>query len=211
MEHRWLTLDMMASLLRVSPSYVKTLTKEGFLVTIGKADRTRWLDPGPAYAEKLRLAAVMHGDRMHVPPDICEIALLSLREVSVLCGWTLAYARWYMKTHKDIPRFNINPRLSLYSIKTVREILWRRQGRLHCKQRSPFLIQELIDWVKAEHEKELQDIPTDAEYAADDKMMRKLMKIVEKDARDQASAKNDLATKIELAKRIVQILESAKQ
>jgi hypothetical protein len=210
MEKRWLTLDMIASTLRLPASYIKELTKQRYLVTIGSLDKRRWLDPTPEYAEKLRLAAILHDGHMHVPPDINEIALLSLREVAELCGWSVNYARNYMKRYPEIPRFRVNSQLHLYSITTVREILWRRQGRKLSKQRSPFLIAELVAWVKARHEAELQDLPTDAEYAEDDAMMRKLELIVRRSEKDQIASKHDFASKVELARKVVQILENAK-
>lgn len=209
MEQRWLTLDALATKLRLPATYIKELTKQHYLVSIGVADKKRWLDPTPEYAEKLRLAAIIHGDQMHVPPDISEIALLTLREVAELCGWKLGYARLYMKKNKEIPRFKVNSQLHLYSIVTVREILWRRQGRRHSKQRSPFLITELVEWVRKQHEEETADTITDAQYAADDKVMRKLEAIVRRSEKDQISGKHDFASKVELARKIVQILESA--
>jgi hypothetical protein len=208
-EQRWLTLDMLSSILRLPKPYIKELTRQGFLVTIGKHELKRWLDPTPEYQEKLRLAAVIQGRVQFVPPDISEIALLSLREVAELCGWTLSYARIYVKRN-PVPRFKVNPRLDLYSIRTVREILWRRQGRKLSKQRSPFLIQELIEFVQREHARESADIPTDAEYAADEKIQRKLEAIVRRSEKDQEVAKEDFASKVELARKIAQILDSAK-
>lgn len=209
MEQTWLTLDQISYKLRLSKSYIKTLTGQKFLVTIGTADKKRWLDPTPEYAEKLRLGAILHNDAQHVPPDIAEIALLTLREVAVLCGWTLRYAQLYMQRH-NTPRFRVNSQLSLYSIMTVREILWRRQGHKAAHQRSPFLIEEIVRFVQNEHAEATRDIPTDAEYAADDKLMWKLEAIVRRSEADQAAAKTDFARKAELARKVVQLLDSTR-
>jgi hypothetical protein len=209
-EQQWVTIDMLSHILRLPKPYIREMTKQGFLVTIGKNQNQRWLDPTPEYAEKLRLAAILHSRALFVPPDISEIALLTLREVAVLCGWTLEYARTYMDRYPNTPRFKVNSQLHLYSIKTVREILWRRQGRLHSKQKSPFLVQDIIDFVQREHARETADQPTDAEYAKDDKIMRKLEAIVRRSEKDQEKARQDFAGKVELARRIVAILESVK-
>jgi hypothetical protein len=211
MEQSWLTLDQISFKLRLGKSYIKELTRQKFLVTIGNADKKRWLDPTPDYAQQLRLAAILHSRALFVPPDISEIALLTLREVAILCNWTLRYAQVYMHRNPQVPRFKVNSQLSLYSIRTVREILWRRQGHKAAHQRSPFLIMELVRFVQKEHEAATRDVPTDAEYAADDKIMRKLEAIVTRSEADQAAAKNDFARKAELARRIVQILDSAKR
>lgn len=209
-EQNWLTIDQISYKLHLAKPYIKELTRQKFLVTIGTADKKRWLDPTPEYAEKLRLAAILHNDALFVPTDISEIALLSLREVAVLCGWTLRYAQLYMQRHPDTPRFKVNSQLSLYNIRTVREILWRRQGHKTAHQRSPFLIEELVRFVQNEHAKDSADIPTDAAFAADDTIMRKLESIVRRNEADQETAKNDFARKAELARKIVQILEPAK-
>ena len=205
----WVTLDYLAGILRLPKAYLRQLTRKGFLVSIGRADKARWLNPTEEYREKLRLAAILHSEQMFVPPDISEIALLTLREVAVLCGWTLNAAQCYMKQN-HVPHHKINRRLNLYDIRTVRELLWRRQERTTAHQRSPYLIQELIDFVQKEHEAATRDIPTDAEYAEDDKLIRKLESIVTRSEADQASAKHDFARKAELARRVVQLLEKAR-
>lgn len=208
-EQTWLTLDMISSILRLPKPYIKELTRQGFLVTVGNHEFKRWLDPTPEYKEKLRLAAIIHSRAQFVPPDVSEIALLSLREVAEICGWTLKYAREYMKRYPKTPRFRVNSQLHLYSITTIREILWRRQDRRHSKQRSPFLITELVEYVKREHARESADIPTDTEHAEDEKIQRKLEAIVRRSEQDQEAAKEDFASKVTLARKVVQILESA--
>jgi hypothetical protein len=126
----------------------------------------------------------------------------------VLCGWSLRYAQIYTQNHPEIKRFKVNSQLSLYSIMTVREILWRRQGHKMAHQLSPYLITELIDFVKKEHERDTELIPTDTEYAKDETIMRKLESIVRRSEADQRAAKGDFARKAVLARKIVQILES---
>jgi hypothetical protein len=211
MEQRWLTLDMLSSVLRLPPTYIKELTRQKFLVTIGARDQQRWLDPTPEYAEKLRLAAVLHHRALFVPPDVSEIALLTLREVAEICGWSLRYAQIFMHKNRQVPRFKVNPQLCLYAIKDVREILWRRQGRKYHKQLSPFLVTELIAFFQKEHDRETKIIPTDAEYVADETIMRKLEAIVRRSEKDQKVAKHDFARKAELARKIVEILRTAEQ
>ena len=209
-EQRWLTIDAVSSTLRLPLPYIRTLTKQGFLVSMGTGDNRRYLDPTPEYAEKLRLAAILHSNAMFVPPDINELFLLTLREVCVLLGWKLNYGRLYMKRNPEIPRFRVNSQLHLYTVKTVRELLWKRQGRRLSKQRSPFLIFELVAYVQRQHEEDTQDMPTDAQHAADESFMRKLESIVRRSEKDQVLAKADFARKVELARKVVQILDSAR-
>lgn len=209
-DQTWLTIDALSYTLRLPTKYIRWLTEKKFLVAIGHGPQKRWLDPTPEYKEQLRMAAVLHHRTLFIPADISELSLVTLRELAELCSWTLSYARIYMKQHPKIPRFRVNSQLHLYSITTVREILWRRQGRRYSKQRSPFLITELVDFVRREHERESADIPTDAEHAADEKIQRKLEAIVRRSDKDQEVAKNDFADKVALARKVVQLLESAK-
>jgi hypothetical protein len=196
--------------LRLPKGYVRELTKRGFFVTIGKGDKQRWLNPTEEYRERLRLAAVLHSRALFVPQDVAELGLLSMREVAVILGWSLRYTQVFMQQHPEVQRFRPNSQLSLFSIMTVRELLWKRQGLRMAMQKSPFLVPELIELFQREHAEETELIPTDAEHEADEKIMRKLESIVRRSEADQRAAKGDFARKAELARKIVQILESAK-
>lgn len=206
-EQRWLTLDMIATTLRVPKSYIRELTKQGFLVSIGPASKRRWLDPTPEYAEKLYLAGVLHRKTGFVATDISLLGLLSIREVAVICGWSVDYARLYMQRHKDVPRLRINASMYLWSVSTVREILWRRQKNLS-KQKSPFLIQKMIDFFWRQKAEDERDIPSEEDHLADAAMQRKLEVLARRF--DKADAQNDFASKVALAGKIVQILDWAK-
>lgn len=207
LEQRWLTLDQLCGTLRMSKDQIKWLKRQGLLVTIGDRGNVRYLDPTPEHAEKLRMGAILLGKLVFIPPDLDELALLTLREVAEICGWTVGYARLFMHKHKDVPRVKINSQVTLYSVMAVREILWRRQDRKLSAQRSPFLISELVEFFRSYYAETKEDSPTDAQFLADQKIQRKLELIVRRAERDQVLAKGDLASKVELARKVVQILE----
>jgi hypothetical protein len=175
----------------------------------GKIRDARFLDPTPEYARQLRLGAVIHSHQKPIPRDISEIAILSLREVAVIMGWTLKYAQKYtLQNH--VPHIKAGAKVYLYTAATVRELLWKREGRTMAGQRAPFLIPQLIEWFQKWYAEDRKNVPTDAEFLADEEIQRKLLRIVDMEEKDQSRARADFAQKTALAQKIAQILQSVK-
>jgi len=207
MEQRWLSLDGICTTLGMSKEQIKYLVSIGALVSLkGKSNmgsNARYLDPTPEYAEKLKFGEALYGRLHPVPIDIPTTALLTIREVALIMNWKLVYARHYLY-EKKIPAIKVG-RYHLYSVETVRDLLWRRQGRKLSKQRSPFLIQNLIDFFLKYQAEEAEEVPTDIQFAEDDLLQRKLVRLSKM---KDPSALRDFLEKINLTKKIVSLLRN---
>jgi len=208
-EQTWMTLDQIAGKLRLPKGYIRTLASQKCLVYIGNGENRRYLDPTPEYSQKLRLAAIVHGKMTYVPPDLDELFLLTAREIAVICGWSFSHTKNHFARHPELPRLKVSPILTLYPLKVVRDILWSRQGRKISKQMSPFLLLELVKFFQQHHAANCEGMPTDEQILADEGMIKKLEALLRRSERDREMGKLDLARKLDLAKRVVQILESA--
>lgn len=213
-EQRWLTLDQLCTTLRLPKGCVLDLAKRGCLAVIwgrngAKFLQARFLEPAEEYKQQLRLGAMIHAKLHPTPRDLSELALLSVREVAVIMGWTNKYAHKYMLENK-VPHIKSGFQHYLYTSQTVRTLLWNRQGRKNAGRRSAFLITDLIESFQKWYAEDLKDVPTDAQYLADDEVQRKLLRIVEMAESDQVHARTDFARKVDLARKVLQILESAK-
>lgn len=211
---RWVTLDALCTILRLPKGCVVSLVNSGCLVALwGKGSNkylnARFLEPTEEYKQQLRLGAMIHAKLHPTPRDLSELALLSIREVAVIMGWTIKYAHKYMLENK-VPHIKSGFQHYLYTSQTVRTLLWNRQGRKNAGRRSAFLITELIESFQKWYAEDLKDVPTDAQYLADDDVQRKLSRIVEMAESDQVHARTDFARKVDLARKVLQILESAK-
>jgi ribosome-binding protein aMBF1 (putative translation factor) len=123
-------------------------------------------------------------------------------------GWTLNQARMRLFRYK-VPAMKAGANIYLYSAAAVRDMMWR-ENRSTVAERSPFLLSEMIEFFQRWYADEAKGVPTDAQFAADDEIQRRLAKLVQRAEKDQSVAKADLASKTELACKIVQILQSAK-
>jgi hypothetical protein len=213
-EQRWLTLDELCSTLRLKRSTVLELAKKGCLAVIwGHSGRrvidSRWLDPTAEYKEQLRLGAMIHQKNFPVPPDVSELALLTIREVAILCNWTIKTARNYVHKHQ-VEGIRMSKIHVYYPASMVREILWRRDRKTMSKQRAPFLLTDLIEFFQKRLAAEGADLPTDEEFLNDDAIQRKLQRIADMDESDALKARAEFADKVTLARKIVHILEQAK-
>lgn len=207
MDQRWLSLTGICDVLKTNEKHIWWLVKNGHLEHLpGKGNErrsgARFLDPTPQYAERLRIGEIIYKRRVPLPTefqDVSEAALLSVREIAEIMGWHLSTARNYFKEH-SCPCIKGKGRQYLYMVGTVRDMLWARQGRALSKQRSPFLLARMIEFFAEYQTKESADVPTDAEYAADDEIQRKLAKIVKLPSPEREIAMRDFHSKVNLAK-----------
>jgi len=209
MEQRWLSLDGICTRLNISKDHALWLAKKGYLSVIwgnktNKYTAARFLDPTPEYAEKLKFCEAVYGRTFSLPIDIPTTALLTIREVALIMNWKLVYARHYLY-EKKIPAIKVG-RYHLYSVETVRDLLWRRQGRKLSKQRSPFLIQNLIDFFLKYQAEEAEEVPTDIQFAEDDLLQRKLIRLSK--MKDPAALR-DFLEKVALAKKVSSSLKTS--
>lgn len=135
--------------------------------------------------------------------ELDEKALFTSAEVAVLMGWSPTYAAQYL-CHSKVPCIKINPRLRLYSAATVRDLMWRRNGRPRTKQHNPYLLTQLIAWFR---KNSAAEVPTDRQYAEDREMEKRLKRLLRLPKEQQKSAINDFMKKCDLAKRVVQLLD----
>ena len=202
-EQTWLSLSGLCDKLRLPPYTVRQLAKKGCLAVIGKQGTTqaRYLDPTPEYVEQLRLGAILHQRHFPVPAGLSEKALLTNSECGAILGMSLKMMNRYLTRH-HIPSIKVSKVLFLYSPAVVREALLKRTKGVLNRQKSPFLIAELVELFRARLSAEVSLIPSDKEFAADERLQQRLSMIVTE------SQKADFAQKVKLASEIVQILES---
>ena len=206
---RWLSLSGISSVLNLTPSQVKTLHKQKLLVRIGnRPQEHRYLDPTPEYAERLRLAAVMLSKNSQVNIDLPMTFLLTAREVAEIMGWSLRYARDFLEDTKA-PCWKAKNRAKLFSVSTVRDLLFKRQGRHLHKQKAPFLLPELVAFAKRFIDSETAIVPTDEQFKADAELQKKMAWMMKQPSPGREAMLADFLEKIELAKKAFQTLESA--
>lgn len=204
-EQVWLSLSGICDKLRLTAGQVRTLVNKGCLATIGRKGTPayRYLDPTPEYAEQLRIGAILHQKAFPVPADLSEKALLTSAECAEILGMSPKMMFRYLQRNA-VPAVKVSKVLFLYSPAFVREAMLRRSKRTLSKQLAPFKIEELVTMFRDRLSAEVSLIPTDAEFAADEKLQLRLSMIVTE------SQKADFAHKVRLAQEIVQILEQAK-
>jgi hypothetical protein len=205
---RWLSLTGICTTLGIGHEHAKWMAKQGFL-TVMWGDRrktftqARYLDPTPEYAAKLKLGEALYGRLHPIPYDLDMKAMLTTREVAEIMGWTMKYAKQYL-WKKDVPSVKVGQH-QLYSILTVRKLLWKRNGRSASlsKQKSPFLIRELIEFFLKTTAADEQEVPTDAQFAEDELMQRKLTRMAKLKSPERELAMKQFMDKMELAKSLV--------
>jgi hypothetical protein len=201
-EQTWLSLSGICDKLRLSTGQVRTLVKKGCLATIGKQAALRFLDPTPEYVEQLRLGAIIHQKHFPVPAGLTEKALLTKGECAELLGLSARMMERYLYRH-TVPSIRVDKKHFLYSPLVVREAMLKRSKKTLSKQKSAYLLADMISLFRSRLTAELSLIPTDKEFAADEALQQRLAMIVTE------SQKADFAHKVKLAQQIVQILESA--
>ena len=157
-EQRWLTLDMLCTVLRLQAAHIKTLAKKGFLVSIGGkgAVPTRYLEPTEEYKEQLRIAALLHMRAYPISTGITEKCLFTAGEIGAIIGKDSYQTSQWLGKKKKIPSYRINKTLHLYTVKDVRDLLLRRAGRVNSRQRAPFLIPQIVEYLRSSHAEDLK-------------------------------------------------------
>ena len=208
-EQRWLSLDGICSTLRLNAAQVRTLVKKGCLVRIGgkRGVPARFLEPTAEYKEQLRIAAIFHMKHYTVPEGITEKAILSSGEIGAILGLNWRQTDKWLRKHHLRPAVRITKILHLYTVNEVRDALLRRAKRVNASRRAPFLLTEIIDFLRSTHAVDLETIPTDSALYQDDLLRKKLERLADL----SEGAKAEFTAKVELARRIVQILESANE
>lgn len=199
---RWLTLTEICTTLRMSPDQIKALVKKRQLVAVGVGQsHKRYLDPTPEYSERLRLAQDLEF-RLHRWKETFPIlALFTAREISYLTGWT-KYSTYERLKERKIKGYRIG-KYVLFSAETVRDILWRKSGarkRIN-KDKSPFLISELMRFFLEYKAREDEETPTDAEFAADELLQRKMSRMMHLPSPQREAVFRDFMSKTDFAKR----------
>ena len=206
---RWLSLTGISTVLNLTGTQIKLLHKQRLLVRIGKRPEDyRYLDPTPEYAERLRLAAVMLSKNSQVNIDLPMTFLLTAREVAEIMGWSLIHARHFLQDNK-VPCWKGKNRAALYSVSTVRDLLFKRQGRKLSKQRDPFLLSDILNYFRRFQAEEESIVPTDAAFAEDEDLQKKIAWLMKQPSPQREVMLADFIEKLELAKQVVQTLESA--
>ena len=206
MSDTWLSLSGICDKLRLSPAQIRQLVKKGCLAVLkGKSSvEARYLDPTPEYVEQLRLGAIIHQKHFPVPAGLTEKALLTKGECAELLGLSARMMERYLQRH-TVPSIRVDKKHFLYSPLVVREAMLKRSKKTLSKQKSAYLLADMISLFRSRLTAELSLIPTDKEFAADEALQRRLSLIVTE------SQKADFARKVKLAQEIVQILESVKE
>jgi len=208
---RWLSLSGISTVLNLTPTQIKTLYKQKLLQRIGKnPSEYRYLDPTPEYAERLRLAAVMLSKNTEVPIDLPLTFLLTGREVAEILGWSIKHSRKYL-VEKKIPCFKSKNRALLYTVTSVREMIFQRQGRHLHKQLAPMLLPELISFAKRFIDSEAAIVPTDAAFEQDAELSKKIRWIMRQPSPQREAMLADFIDKLELAKQVVTAVSSSSE
>ena len=199
---RWLSLSGISTQLNLTPTQIKTLYEQKLLVRIGKRpNEYRYLDPTPEYAERLRLAAVMlsKNHSHNIPIDLPFTSLLTMREIAEIMDWSLHKTVRLLERGK-VPCFKGKNRVRLFSVSDVRDFIWKRNGRKN-KYTAPLLLSELIVYFRRFQAAEEAIVPTDAAFAEDEALQKKIIWLMKQPKREVLLA--DFIQKIELAKTVV--------
>lgn len=202
-------------LLQTTPDHIRWLVKQGYIEIIPGRNKSRaesrYLDPTPQYAERLRLAEVIYRRRHPLPAvlDLPEKAIFTAREVAELMGWTHAYT--VQRLHKD-KLFGVKVGggsgggLRLYTAKDIRRMIAKRQKRAQGEKRCPVLLRDLITFFQ--RYQDAGDMPSDADFSKDDVLGKKITRILNMPASRREEAMRELMEKARLAKEAVSAIPS---
>jgi hypothetical protein len=200
LEQRWLSLQGICDVLSLTPNQARLMHKQRYLVRVGKRVQDhRYLDPTPEYAERLRLAAVLLSKNNEVRVDLPMTFILTVREVAEIMGWSLKYAQRYLSERK-IPCLKSKNRVQLFTVSTVRDLIWQRSGKKLGKYVGPILLSEMIDYFRRFQAAEDEIMPTDAALDADAALQKKISWILRQPHRDKLLAA--FLEKVEIAKQV---------
>jgi hypothetical protein len=216
-EQRWLYLTEICNLLLTTPAHIKWLTKHNYLEMLPGTHNEgftgcRFLDPTPEYAERLRTNELIYGKRRPMPidMDLPSKAIFTAMEVSVILGVDSDYTKNYLHKHK-VPCLKVGKGngIHLYSALAIRQLLWKRERRTRrtSKQKSLFLLSELIAWFREYKTTEDALMPTDQQFEEDDRFQKKLKRLLQLPSPQKEAAMRELLDKVELAKTVVQNLD----
>lgn len=197
-EQRWLSIHGICSTLNLSKSQIYTLVRKKYLVRIGDVHTNyRYLDPTPEYAERLRLADALEGREN---PSLK--GLFTAREVAEIMNWSLGATRHFLS---KVPHVT-SKHCSLYSAAQIRDFIWRRSGRKMAGRKDTVLLSELLAYFMRFREAEEEIVPTDAAFAEDAALQKKLQWMMEQPNKE--TMLKEFLEKMELTKNVVQQLSS---
>lgn len=190
---RWLSIHGICNALEMTPDKIRRLVKKGLLQRLGEGPDARYLDPGPEYAERMRLAM---GMEMTTP--LGAKFLFTTREVATIMQWSFRHA---ITRLTKVPSFRTKGSLNLYSAADVRDMLWKRHGRKLADRKAPFLMPEILEFFQRYYDSETAMIPTDAVFREDEEFQKKLNWILKQPNKEVMLA--DLLQKMDLAKKVL--------
>jgi excisionase family DNA binding protein len=126
--------------------------------------------------------------------------LITKREIAEIMGWSLRKTRRFIEDNK-MPSYKAANNSRLFSVSTVRDFIWKRNGRRLSKQLAPMLLSEMIAYFRRFQAAEEAIVPTDAAFAADAELQKKITWMMKQPNREVLLA--DFISKMELAKQIV--------
>ena len=216
-EQRWLSLTGICNVLLTTPQHIRWLVNNNYLEMIpGNLGfkSARFLDPTPAYADKLKITELIYNRRCPWPGemDLEGKALFTKAEIAALLGISPIAMNSYLIAHK-VPciKTDTNKRTALrfYTTKTVRSLIWQRQKtRTTSKQQSPFLLEELIQFFMTAQAEAEATTPTDLDFKQDDILYKKMAKLLKMPSPEKEVAVRDLWDKVEIAKKIADCLKT---
>ena len=209
---RWLTADSICTLLNINRETLRAWVRKKYLVRIGDAQKTRYLDPGPEYAERLRLGEILHTktEFKDIGKDISLVNLITAQEFAEIMGWPLKRAKKVLYERKT-PGFKKPRYTALYPVSEIRKIVWRYNRRKKASERSPLLLSEIIDFFRRYQAEQDALTPTDSQFEKDDILKKKLEVLMKMPSPQREAAVADFMERMELAKSVTAICSSPSQ
>lgn len=122
-------------------------------------------------------------------------------------GWSIRHARHFLEDTKT-PCYKSANRARLYSVTTVRDLIFKRQGRHLAKQKAPMLLSEMIAYFRRFQATEESIVPTDADFERDAELQKKITWIMKHPSPQREVMLADFVEKLELARKVVSSLQS---
>lgn len=201
---RWLTADAICTLLRINRETLRDWVKKKYLVQMGTLHGARYLDPGPEYTEKLKLGYSIFTKHVHITHDIEMVNMLTAQEISAIMNVPLKNVRnrlWVQKV--DGLRA-----AGLYQVKAVRNLVWKYNGRKKGKKRSPFLVQEFVDFFLRYQAEQDALMPTDSQFEKDDLLKKKFELLMKMPSPQREVAVKEMMKTMDLAKRFTDMVRA---
>ena len=208
MNQRWLSLAGICELLSTTETNINWLVKNGFLEKLpGNSGKhsARYLEPTEEYARRLKICETVYNRRFHIPSesDLPGAAMFTHREIAEIMGWTLQRTYKYVTKRKVSSVSGGGNKVRLFTARQIRNIIWKRQGRQKAYKRAPYLLPELIEYFLRFEAAQRELVPTDAEFAEDDKMLKKWELLARMDPADRELAMQEFLEKVRIAREIV--------